>query len=83
MEAALKRIRNRVYELNRETDPPFFSIASPSLDLDKKIMVPKSYQFVEIKGKVNDKSLIRLRFLLNLCIFLLFLFLTLILTIFI
>jgi tetratricopeptide (TPR) repeat protein len=41
MEAALKRIRNRVYELNRETDPPFFSIASPSLDLDKKIMVPK------------------------------------------
>jgi tetratricopeptide (TPR) repeat protein len=59
MEAALKRIRNRVYELNRETDPPFFSIASPSLDLDKKIMVPKSYQFVEIKGKVNDKSLIK------------------------
>jgi tetratricopeptide (TPR) repeat protein len=59
IDAALKRIRNRVYELNRETDIPLFSITSPPLDLDKKMMIPKSNQFVEIKGVVNDKSLIK------------------------
>lgn len=59
IDASLKRIRNRVYELKRETDAPLFSITSPPLDLDKKIMIPKSHQFVEIKGVVNDKSTIK------------------------
>lgn len=59
MEAANKRIRNRVYELKRESDPPLLKIGSPALDIDNKIMVPKSHQFVEIKGKIFDKSHIK------------------------
>lgn len=59
LEVALKRIRNRVYELNRENNPPSFSIKSPALDLDKKIMISKSNVYTEIKGIVNDKSLIK------------------------
>ena len=59
VEAALKRIRNRVYELRREDDSPVFAINSPKFDLDKKIMIPKSHQFVEISGKVTDASLIK------------------------
>ena len=58
-EAALKRIRNRIYEQNRENDQPLFSISSPALDIDKKLMIPKSYQYIEIKGRVQDKSLIK------------------------
>jgi tetratricopeptide (TPR) repeat protein len=59
MDASLKRIRNRVYELKRETDPPLFAITSPSLDLDKKMMIPKSHQFAEVQGNVTDQSLIK------------------------
>lgn len=59
IEAALKRIRNRVYELKRESDAPFFTITTPALDIDKKLMISKSNQFVEIKGIVEDRSLIK------------------------
>jgi tetratricopeptide (TPR) repeat protein len=59
IEASLKRIRNRLYELKRENDVPKFTITSPILDVDNKIMIAKSHQFVEIKGKVIDKSLIK------------------------
>jgi tetratricopeptide (TPR) repeat protein len=59
MDAALKRIRNRVYELKREADAPIISILSPALAIDKKIMIPKSQKYVEIKGRIYDKSLIK------------------------
>lgn len=59
IEAALKRIRNRVYEFKRETESPLLAILSPALDIDKKIMIPKSHQLIEIKGKIYDKSQIK------------------------
>jgi tetratricopeptide (TPR) repeat protein len=59
IETANKRIRSRLYEIKREADPPLFKITYPLMDIDNKIMIPKSYQFVEIKGQVFDKSLIK------------------------
>lgn len=59
MEAALKRIRNRVYELKRENDAPILSIINPALDIDHKLLIPKNLEFVEIKGRITDKSLIK------------------------
>jgi len=59
MEAALKRIRNRVYELKRENDAPVLSIISPALEIDHKLLIPKNLEFVEIKGRITDKSLIK------------------------
>lgn len=59
IEVALKRMRNRIYELKRENAAPEFKISSPNLDIDNKIMIPKNQLFVEVKGKVFDKSLIK------------------------
>ena len=59
IDAANKRMRNRVYEFKRESNAPFFEINAPSIDIDKKLLIPKSHQFVELKGKVDDKSLIK------------------------
>jgi tetratricopeptide (TPR) repeat protein len=59
LDAALKRIRNRVYELKRENEAPVLSIRAPIIDIDNKLLIPKNLEFVEIKGQINDKSFIK------------------------
>ncbi|HRG58379.1 MAG TPA: tetratricopeptide repeat protein [Bacteroidia bacterium] len=59
IDVALKRMRNRIYELKRENVSPEIKIISPNVDIDNKIMIPKNQTLVEVKGKVFDKSLIK------------------------
>ena len=58
-DASVKRIKNRVYEMKRETDSPTLKITSPPLDIDGKILISKSSRFVELKGVIDDSSPIK------------------------
>lgn len=59
MEMALKRIRIKVYEQNRETINPEIDLLSPVLDIDQKAVIPIGNMYIEVKGRVNDQSLIK------------------------
>ncbi|MCC6252383.1 MAG: tetratricopeptide repeat protein [Bacteroidia bacterium] len=59
IEIAVQRIRLRIYETNREKDPPELRIINPETDIDNLLRVSKLSKITEIRGVVLDKSYIK------------------------
>ena len=58
MEIARERIEKRIYEMNREEDPPLITVLEPFSPNDVA-QVSSSIDTVKVSGHVRDKSLLR------------------------
>ncbi len=52
----LAEAKSRLYELNRETDPPQISLNEPEPGNKAVIMIPRGKSIVTMKGRVSDQS---------------------------
>lgn len=59
LQGSMNRLKNRMYESNREENPPEVILRSPEQTGKNEILVPKSYEFIELSGKVEDQSFIK------------------------
>ncbi len=57
-ENGVTRNKSKLYEIQREGDVPVIKIITPEV-IDTKLMVTKSQTFIEITGKIMDKSPIK------------------------
>lgn len=55
----LKQCASKQFEANRETDKPFIKISSPPASETEGLIIPVGKSYVEVKGKIIDKSKIR------------------------
>ncbi len=56
--ASLHEAQNKLYEVNRESDPPEIAVEFPVVDKDNYINVLENQYEVVISGHIKDKSLI-------------------------
>jgi len=59
LQGSMNRLKNRLYEANREQNPPEILLKSPEMTGKDQILVPKSYEFIELSGIVQDQSFIK------------------------
>ncbi len=59
LQGSMNRLKNRLYESNREENPPEIILKSPEQTGKDEILVPKSYEFIELSGKIDDQSFIK------------------------
>ena len=52
----LDEIRNRLFELNRETDAPVITLLQPELPPDSLLSLPRNLYVIPIKVQITDKS---------------------------
>jgi tetratricopeptide (TPR) repeat protein len=59
VESAKKRISAKSYEKNRESEAPEIVIAFPKQGINNDLMISTSSSYVEVRGRLMDRSLIR------------------------
>lgn len=55
----MKQCANKQFEANRETEKPILKVLSPPISETEGMIIPVGKSYVEIKGKVIDKSKIK------------------------
>jgi tetratricopeptide (TPR) repeat protein len=55
----LKQAQDRIFELNREKDPPIIALSAPIAKNDTLLEIPYDKLKIALQGNVNDKSILK------------------------